>query len=152
MPRGMSFNTMTIRYLENLPAVRKVGDGRIRYNPEFIDLFIRLRREGRGTTEIFRAAGLTPEIIGRKRIEQCAARWTEPSGREPDPDAEQRLLPYRWGREPRLDDPLGVETGRIERLERRVARLEHLLCLDTIDLSPSSGNERNRRTPGRGDA
>lgn len=130
----MGFNKATIDYLNGLPAVRRVGDGRIQYDPEFIGLFAALRHEGRGATEIFRAAGLAPEIIGRKRIEQCAARWAAPNAGEPEPDARQRLLPYPWDHRPdptrlRGDDPA---TARIRRLEQRVARLEHLLCLDVI--------------------
>ena len=130
----MGFNKATIDYLNGLPAVRRVGDGRIQYDPEFIGLFAALRHEGRGATEIFRAAGLAPEIIGRKRIEQCAARWTGLITDEPEPDARQRLLPYPWDHRPdptrlRGDDPA---TARIRRLEQRVARLEHLLCLDVI--------------------
>lgn len=135
MRTRMGFNKATIDYLNGLPAVRRVGDGRIQYDPEFIGLFAALRHEGRGATEIFRAAGLAPEIIGRKRIEQCAARWAAPNAGEPDTDAQRRLLPYPWDYAPssnrlRADDPL---KARIRRLEQRVARLEHLLCLDVID-------------------
>ncbi|WP_307998129.1 hypothetical protein [uncultured Bifidobacterium sp.] len=131
----MGFNKATIDYLNSLPAVRRVGDGRIQYDPEFIDLFAALRHEGRGATEIFRAAGLAPEIVGRKRIEQCSSRWTGLTVGEPAPDAQRRLLPYPWDYAPssnrlRADDPL---KARIRRLEQRVARLEHLLCLDVID-------------------
>lgn len=130
----MGFTKATIDYLNGLPAVRRVGDGRIQYDHEFIGLFAALRHEGRGATEIFRAAGLAPEIVGRKRIEQCAARWTGLIADEPEPDARQRLLPYPWDHRPdpgrlRGGDPA---TARIRRLEQRVARLEHLLCLDVI--------------------
>lgn len=145
MPGRMKLNRRTIRYLNGLPAVRGVHDGRIRYNPEFVDLFAALRREGRGTTEIFRAAGLAPEIIGRKRIEQCAARWTGLITDEPDADARRRLLPYPWDHRPDVDALAGAGDGGLERcvarLERRVERLEHLLCLDVIDAdaTPSRG-------------
>lgn len=135
MRTRMGFTKATIDYLNGLPAVRRVGDGRIQYDPEFIGLFAALRHEGRGATEIFRAAGLAPEIIGRKRIEQCSSRWTGLTVGEPDADAQRRLLPYPWDYAPssnrlRADDPV---KARIRRLEQRVARLEHLLCLDVID-------------------
>lgn len=109
----MGFTKATIDYLNGLPAVRRVGYGRIRYDPEFVDLFAALRHEGRGAAEIFRAAGLAPDIIGRKRIEQCAARWAVPNAGEPDADAQRRLLPYPWDYAPssnrlRADDPVKV--------------------------------------------
>lgn len=82
----------------------------------------------------FAPPGSPPEIIGRKRIEQCAARWAAPNAGEPDTGAQRRLLPYPWDYAPssnrlRADDPV---KARIRRLEQRVARLEHLLCLDVI--------------------
>ena len=144
-----NLNRRTIRYLNGLPAVRGVHDGRIRYDTEFVDLFAALRREGREATEIFRAAGLAPEIIGRKRIEQCAARWTGLITDEPEPDARQWLLPYPWDHRPRIDDPAEPRGNdverRIARLERRVERLERLLCLDVIDADAA-------RPRGTGDA
>lgn len=148
MTGRMKLNRRTIRYLNGLPAVRGVRDGRIRYNPEFVDLFAALRREG-GATEIFRAAGLAPEIIGRKRIEQCAARWTGLITDEPDADARQRLLPYPWDHRHDVDALAGAGDGglerRVARLERRVERLERLLCLDVIDADAA-------RPRGTGDA
>lgn len=76
-----------------------------------------------------------PEIIGRKRIEQCAARWAASNAGEPDTGAQRRLLPYPWDYAPssnrlRANDPV---KARIRRLEQRVARLEHLLRLDATD-------------------
>lgn len=48
---------------------------RIIYSDEFKRYFLREHGKGRGVTEIFRNAGLPVPIIGRKRIERCAARW-----------------------------------------------------------------------------
>ena len=46
---------------------------RIIYSDEFKRYFLREHGKGRGVTEIFRNAGLLALIIGRKRIERCAA-------------------------------------------------------------------------------
>lgn len=46
MRGGMGFTKATIDYLNGLPAVRRVGDGCIQYDPEFIGLFAALRHEG----------------------------------------------------------------------------------------------------------
>lgn len=51
---------------------------RIIYSDEFKRYFLREHGKGRGVTEIFRNAGLPVPIIGRKRIERCAARWVRP--------------------------------------------------------------------------
>lgn len=51
---------------------------RIIYSDEFKRYFLREHGKGRGVTEIFRNAGLLALIIGRKRIERCAARWVRP--------------------------------------------------------------------------
>lgn len=65
-------------YLRGLWAVSNVTPTRIIYSDEFKRYFLREHGKGRGVTEIFRNAGLPVPIIGRKRIERCAARWVRP--------------------------------------------------------------------------
>ena len=67
-----------ISYLRGLWAVSNVTPTRIIYSDEFKRYFLREHGKGRGSTEIFRDAGLPVLIIGRKRIERCTARWVRP--------------------------------------------------------------------------
>ena len=69
------FREEELGLLESLPAVESVGDGRIRYAKEFkVDCMSRYL-SGERPVDIFRSVGLPPELIGRKRIERCIARW-----------------------------------------------------------------------------
>ena len=72
-------------YLRGLPAVERVSvterGARIIYAPWFIDECIRRYKAGEGPVAIFRSHGLGPDIIGRKRIERCIARWRDRKGR-----------------------------------------------------------------------
>lgn len=73
---GVMFDEATRAYLLTLPAVEAVGStGRISYAPAFRRQAARRLRAGVRPAVVFRAAGLGPEVIGRKRIERCAARW-----------------------------------------------------------------------------
>lgn len=72
------FTPDEISYLRGLWAVSNVTPTRIIYSDEFKRYFLREHGKGRGVTEIFRNAGLPVPIIGRKRIECCAARWVRP--------------------------------------------------------------------------
>jgi len=63
-----------------LPAVSAVTERRITYRAEFKRWAIARYREGYRPVEIFRAAGLDPVLVGRKRIERCFARWRERAG------------------------------------------------------------------------
>lgn len=64
-------------YLESLPAVRRVRDGRIYYERRFRDACVKRYLAGESPVAMFREAGLSPVMIGYKRIERCFARWTE---------------------------------------------------------------------------
>ncbi|RSX50045.1 hypothetical protein [Bifidobacterium callimiconis] len=72
---GKELDAETKAYLETLPAVESVMSGRIYYNDAFKDYVVQRCEAGDSPTRIFRAAGLGPSIIGRKRIERCVARW-----------------------------------------------------------------------------
>ncbi|PJM74170.1 hypothetical protein CS006_03300 [Bifidobacterium primatium] len=62
-------------YLRSLPAVREVSETRIQYSSEFRRHCVERYRAGASPTELFREAGLSPTLIGAKRIERCIARW-----------------------------------------------------------------------------
>lgn len=61
--------------VESSPAVRQVIGKRIFYADEFRDECLRRLEAGELPSRIFRDAGIGPELIGRKRIERCVARW-----------------------------------------------------------------------------
>ena len=65
------------QYLNSLPAVYHVGAERILYTDEFKYACITRYLNGESPTAIFREAGLDPELVGRKRIDRCFARWCE---------------------------------------------------------------------------
>lgn len=76
MPRELSEEALKV--LHESPAVKNVTEsGRIYYTTEFRDHFLKEYAKCRKPTKIFRDVGLTPELIGRKRIERSAARWLE---------------------------------------------------------------------------
>lgn len=81
-PRNKPFDEDEIRMLRGLDAVDSCGERRITWNREFIKRAKKELAEGESPTEIFRRAGVGPEIVGHKRIERCAARWRRQMERE----------------------------------------------------------------------
>ena len=128
MPAGMMFDEPTIRYLKKLPAVLDAGPDRIDYDPAFRLLFMILKSRGVSPTDIFRDAGMPPELVGRKRIERCAARWSELGEEDALTEVQRRLLPFPGTPRPKRRGPARrtIDTGRLTELELRVARLERL--------------------------
>ena len=70
-----TFSAREIRYLQSLPAVERVSQGRIHYTEGFKRDCIRRYNAGESPAQIFRRAGLDSSLIGYKRIERCIARW-----------------------------------------------------------------------------
>ena len=125
-------------------AVLKVSGTRIRWTDEFKVHLLRELLDGRSPTEVFRTAGLPPELIGRKRIERCASHarqdgrvralledagdtWSQDAPENTGPDT----VNDRVQRAPkRADDPWGVIMSmsyRINYLDKRVRELERLV-------------------------
>lgn len=73
--KGGMFSVREIEYLESLPAVERVDNGRIRYTDDFKRECVQRYRAGESPSEIFRRSGLDAALIGYKRIERCMARW-----------------------------------------------------------------------------
>lgn len=71
------FTNEEMRYLLALEAVREVTPTRITYTDEFKRECLRRYLTGASPVTMFREVGLTPEIVGRKRIERCMARWRD---------------------------------------------------------------------------
>lgn len=99
------FDEEQMMLLRRIPAVKLVSPSRIYYTNTFRNEFRRRVRAGESPNAIFEAAGLGPQIIGKKRIARCAERWLQD---EADPDdgdgcdahgmAAGRPDPSRWPR------------------------------------------------------
>lgn len=74
-PRNKPFSEDEIRMLRGLDAVDSCGERRIIWNHAFIERAKERLAAGESPTDIFRRAGVGPEVIGHKRIERCVARW-----------------------------------------------------------------------------
>ena len=69
------FSRAEIEYLRTLPSIDAVTDSRITYAREFQIDCMRRYLQGEKPTAIFISAGLSPSVIGHKRIERNIARW-----------------------------------------------------------------------------
>lgn len=58
-----------------LPAIDSVTESRITYSRQFQIDCMRRYLQGEKPTAIFTSAGLSPSVIGHKRIERNIARW-----------------------------------------------------------------------------
>lgn len=68
--------------LSRLAAVDGCTEKRITWNPDFAAWAMRQIKRGRRPSEVFRAAGVGPEVIGSKRVERCCARWRKREAEE----------------------------------------------------------------------
>lgn len=71
------FTKEQISYLESLPAVASASAVRITYTTVFKRQCLTSYYQGGSPVDLFRKAGLPPELIGYKRIERCFSRWRE---------------------------------------------------------------------------
>ena len=69
------FSNTEVEYLRALPAVESVTENRITYSRDFQISCMRRYLDGERPSTIFTSAGLSPAIIGRKRVERNIARW-----------------------------------------------------------------------------
>ncbi|PST46640.1 hypothetical protein COO72_12460 [Bifidobacterium callitrichos] len=109
---GETFTPQQVAYLGSLPAVAGVGPNRIRYTEGFRKACMRRYLKGAHPTDLFRKAGLGPEVVGKKRIERAFARWraktTTDLGDDPD---DERFFPY--------GEPVETERGGVNRWRRQ---------------------------------
>lgn len=75
MAHSSVFDAETRRYLEALPAVARVTDSRIYYTTQFREQAMQRYGKGDSPCRIFTDAGMSPKLIGYKRIERAFARW-----------------------------------------------------------------------------
>ncbi len=64
-------------HLLSLPAVASIEGDTIKYARSFRNECMRRYYDGESPTEIFRSAGLDPQVLGRKRIEGAISRWSQ---------------------------------------------------------------------------
>lgn len=114
----MMMDEHVVEYVSGLPAVKSVTNGRIRYTDEFKRRVAAGYRRGESPVAMFRKAGLGPEVIGYKRIEQCVARWRDlaPAARRHGVSSSDLAL-------------LGVVLAQEERINALERRLGHVAAV-----------------------
>lgn len=83
-PRNKPFSPSERRYLCRLDAVDSCTQTRITWNKYFIRHVEHELESGARPVDVFRSAGVGPEIIGSKRVERCVARWRKEAEKERD--------------------------------------------------------------------
>lgn len=63
--------------LSRSPWVLAVSEKSIKWSEAFKEHFIREYKKGKTPTQIFEEAGLSPKLLGSKRIERASANWRE---------------------------------------------------------------------------
>lgn len=81
-PSNLDFTKDEMTRLNRLAAVNRCTEKRITWNPYFAAWAMKQIMAGRRPSEVFRAAGVGPEVIGSKRIERCCARWRKRNEKE----------------------------------------------------------------------
>lgn len=79
-PVGRGFTPEQTAYLNALPAVATCDGRRIVYTDGFRERCMKRYAAGELPTDLFREAGLDPELIGAKRIGRAFARWRRAAG------------------------------------------------------------------------
>lgn len=79
---NLEFTKDEMTRLSRLAAVDGCTEKRITWNPDFAAWAMRQIKRGRRPSEVFRAAGVGPEVIGSKRVERCCARWRKREAEE----------------------------------------------------------------------
>lgn len=69
------FSQTEIEYLGSLPAVESVTENRITYSRDFQINCMSRYLQGERPSAIFTSAGLSPLVVGKKRVERNIARW-----------------------------------------------------------------------------
>lgn len=128
------FSRAEIEYLRTLPSIDAVTDSRITYAREFQIDCMRRYLQGEKPTAIFISAGLSPSVIGHKRIERNIARWKRDedimrkAAEEPEPhdtavDSHNAMSEVPLGKIQSLVCQVMVLSDRVDKLERLVEGL-----------------------------
>ena len=145
--------------LSRNPCVIKVSDKAITYTDEFKRRFVEQHRAGKTTKQIFIECGFDIEVLGIKRVKDCAKRW----GKAYQADG---ILGLSDGRKGTLGRPrkralspaevIARQQAKIELLESQVELLkkldknERLLIEKGMNLSKSSAFELIQKSVANG--
>jgi transposase InsO family protein len=113
--------------------VKNVSDKAITYSDEFKRLFIDRYLTGKTPREIFEAEGFNIEVLGKKRLEQCADRWKkayERNGIIGLTDSRKESSGRPLEREMTQEEIMAKQDARIKLLE---SQLELLKKADTTE-------------------
>ncbi|WP_255314504.1 HTH domain-containing protein [Bacillus sp. FJAT-26390] len=140
------FNQHEQEQLANNPYVLRISEKSITYADEFKRVFIDQYVLGRTPREIFETSGFQVEILGMKRIEQCADRWKKDYEKDgiiglADSRKEPALRPSKRDLSP--DEIIAKQEAQIKLLVAQLAyvkkldRNERRLIAKGKSLSPS---------------
>ena len=129
------FSNTEVEYLRALPAVESVTPNRITYSRDFQISCMRRYLDGERPSSIFTSAGLSPAIVGRKRVERNIARWkVDPdimaaakSGGSSGPlsaETRERLVSVQLGQIRSLTCQVLELKDRIDVLERQLKEIQ----------------------------
>ena len=101
------FSPEQVAYLRALPAVATCDGRRIVFTDEFREHCLERYRQGALPTDLFREAGLDPELVGRKCISRAFGRWRRMAG----------LPPLPVGRPVKTHDADSADTAGVEPID-----------------------------------
>ncbi|MCY9695565.1 IS3 family transposase [Paenibacillus alginolyticus] len=123
------FNEEDRENLSRNKYVIRVSDKAITYSDEFKQLFIDQYMTGKTPREIFEANGFDVNVIGMKRVEQCADRWKkayQQGGIIGLVDSRKEASGRPLRRELSQDEVIAKQEARIRLLESQVELLKKL--------------------------
>lgn len=137
------FNEEDIELLKNNPNVKRVSNKSITYTLEFKINFMHEYRGGKLPRQIFIEHGFDVDIIGMRRIEQCATRWK----RLYDKGGVVSLEDSRKNNRGRYKHETQSEEQEIDKLKAKIELLElEIDMLKKLDVSERrSGKELRKR-------
>ena len=129
------FSNTEVEYLRALPAVESVTQNRITYSRDFQISCMRRYLDGERPSSIFTSAGLSPAIVGRKRVERNIARWKADSdimaaakiggsSGSLSPETRERLVSVQLGQIRSLMCQVLELKDRIDALERQLKKIQ----------------------------
>lgn len=118
-----------------MPAVESVTQNRITYSRDFQISCMRRYLDGERPSSIFTSAGLSPAIVGRKRVERNIARWKADSdimaaakiggsSGSLSPETRERLVSVQLGQIRSLMCQVLELKDRIDALERQLKKIQ----------------------------
>lgn len=123
------FNEMECARLANNPNVLRVSEKAITYAVKFKRVFIDQYLVGKTPREIFEANGFDVEMLGIKRVEQCADGWKKACEKDgitglADSRKESALRPLKPTLSP--DEIIAKQEAKIKLLEAQLAFVKKL--------------------------